>query len=173
MYFVTICTAERRTVFGDVVWGRMRSSAVGQIANREWVEAVSRRPEVVGDVFVVMPNHVHLLFGIVDVGSRTDADMTSHAPTAGSDAEVGGEKRRAFGKPQAKSVSMIVGAHKAAVTRSARRLGMWPDGPLWQTRFHDRVVRSDLEAGHIRRYIENNPAQWARDRFNADASLRP
>ncbi len=60
----------------------------------------------------------------------------------------------------------MINAYKAAVTREVRRRGLWPEGPLWQGRFHDRVVRSETEADRIRRYVAENPTRWAADPFH-------
>ena len=73
---------------------------------------------------------------------------------------------RRFGEHRAGSVSSILNGYKAAVTRRARREGLWGAGPLWQGRFHDRVVRDDREAGLVRRYVAENPARWAADKLH-------
>ena len=167
-YFVTICTAGRAEVFGEVVDGEMVLSALGEIASGEWERTVAMRPEVLADAAVVMPNHVHFLFGIVDVtGADDGAGLTSdhhRRDTMHGVPTQAGERR--FGEHQAKSVSPIIGAYKAHVTRQARRAGLWGDGPLWQGRFHDRVVRNPAEADRIRQYVADNPARWRQDRYH-------
>jgi len=64
-------------------------------------------------------------------------------------------------------------SYKAGVTRQARRLGLWPEGALWQGRFHDRVVRTAAEADRIRQYITDNPARWPADDLHPDAPRQP
>lgn len=175
LYFVTACTAARRPVFGAVAGAVVVPTPLGRVAADEWARTLARRPALLPDVFVVMPNHVHLLFGIVeatdggpvDRGGPDDRRDTMHGvPTRG--VLPGGWTPRRFGQHLAGSVSSVVQAYKAAVTRRARRDGLWPDGPLWQGRFHDRVVRTDGEADRIRRYIAENPARWAADRLHPD-----
>ena len=178
LYFVTVCTAGRALVFGEVTDGRMALSPLGQIAAAEWDRTLALRPELLADVFVVMPNHVHLLFGILDGDPEDAADHpasnhhrrdtincvpTNRVPTPAGDALP--NRGRRFGAPLAKSVSSVVKVYKAAVTRQARRLGLWGDGPLWQGRFHDRVVRTAAEADRVRRYVTENPARWPTDRY--------
>src|SRR3981189_1585643 len=65
MYFVTICTWDRRSCFGDVVDGRMVHSPLGQVIADAWCATVKRPQAISLDEFVVMPNHLHglLLFG--------------------------------------------------------------------------------------------------------------
>ncbi|WP_321346028.1 hypothetical protein [uncultured Draconibacterium sp.] len=42
-YFVTICTQGREHYFGDVVDGEMQLSAIGEIAETEWVTTRARK----------------------------------------------------------------------------------------------------------------------------------
>jgi len=37
---------------------------------------------------------------------------------------------------------------------------------VWQTSYHDRIVRDELELARIRAYIESNPTNWDEDREN-------
>ena len=45
-YFVTICTHERVLLLGDVVSGRMKCNAFGQIAHEEWWLGEKKRPDI-------------------------------------------------------------------------------------------------------------------------------
>lgn len=71
--------------------------------------------------------------------------------------------------PDAGSVPVIINQYKGAVTRWAGRNGFCDFA--WQARYYDRVVRNQQERYRIRQYIENNPAQWHRDR-NHPGSLQ-
>ena len=204
-YFVTVCTAGRACVFGEVVGGVMRRSALGRIAHDEWERTFRLRPALVPDAFVVMPNHVHLLFGIPGLAEaphpspgraeaphpspgraeaphpspgraearlsptptpQTDpppqTDPTSRADPPSPAGPSPADPPSPGGSP-AGSVPAIVGGYKSAVTRRARATGVWHAGPLWQARFHDRIVRDAAEADRIRRYILQNPARWSTD----------
>jgi len=66
-YSVTICTARRRHLFGEVVNAEMQLSAAGQVALGCWNNLLHTLP-ISGDAFQVMPNHVH---GIVVFERRT------------------------------------------------------------------------------------------------------
>ena len=167
LYFVTFCTAARAEVLGEVVDGQLYPSPLGETASAEWRRTLAMRSELLADASVVMPNHVHLLFGIVS-GAASDDGADSASNPHRRDTMHGvptQDGRRRFGEHRAKSVSSVVGAYKAHVTRRARREGLWNDGPLWQGRFHDRVVRNEREADRIRQYIQENPARWRTDRY--------
>lgn len=54
-------------------------------------------------------------------------------------------------------VGDVVGQIKSRTTKQARRQNLWGPAPLWQPRFHDRIVRTEREREAIRRYIASNP----------------
>ena len=59
-------------------------------------------------------------------------------------------------------LSRIIGQYKSAVTNYANE----HDIPFaWQSRYHDHIVRNQLEMNRIADYIENNPMRWELDRF--------
>ncbi|SLM28881.1 conserved hypothetical protein [Desulfamplus magnetovallimortis] len=64
--------------------------------------------------------------------------------------------------PKSNSISTIIRSYKSAVTRHARRMGFEFQ---WQSRFHDHIIRNDVEYQRIYNYIKNNPANWEEDRF--------
>ncbi len=37
-------------------------------------------------------------------------------------------------------------------------------GFCWQRSFHDRIIRNEQEYWKIKKYIQNNPKMWSRDR---------
>jgi len=55
----------------------------------------------------------------------------------------------------------IIGQYKMVAAKQIRIAG---NGDFaWQPRFHDHIIRNDRELFAIRRYIQNNPAQWDTD----------
>jgi REP element-mobilizing transposase RayT len=72
-YFVTICARHRQCLFGDIVDATMWLSEAGQVIQTVWNALPKRFANIVLDISVVMPNHVH---GIIvrtdssDVGGR-------------------------------------------------------------------------------------------------------
>ena len=65
-YFVTICTSNRKCLFGDIVDGKMLLNELGRIARQCWWAIPDHFPHAQLDVFVIMPNHVHGIIWIVD-----------------------------------------------------------------------------------------------------------
>mgnify|MGYP001443214325 CR=1 FL=1 len=63
-YFVTICTHERRCLLGEIIEGKMLLNQLGEIVAEECRRLAGIRPHISVDMFVVMPNHVHIILFI-------------------------------------------------------------------------------------------------------------
>jgi REP element-mobilizing transposase RayT len=181
-YFITICTKNREYYFGEIIDGKMQLSNIGTIANIMWYEIKNHTNTAELDEFVVMPNHIH---GILilnndyqnemdgknnnensnDIGDCNGDVGTRHAlplqsPTSSSPPLTIGQQR--FQNQGKNTVSSIIGSYKSAVTKHARRLGYTF---AWQSRFHDHIIRDDESFQRIKKYIENNPLNWGKDKF--------
>jgi hypothetical protein len=55
LYFVTICTKNRKCFFGDIVDGKMNLSRIGIIADILWYEIKNHAQNIELDEFTVMP----------------------------------------------------------------------------------------------------------------------
>ncbi len=64
-YFVTICTADRKHFFGEIVDSRMQFSDMGRLAETHWRAIPQHFPFAALDAFVFMPDHMH---GIIILG---------------------------------------------------------------------------------------------------------
>ena len=133
VYFVTVCTADRRCILSDIAVGaaisrppEIRLTRYGEIVDLAIRNIPSVYPSVSVDHYVIMPNHVHLLLMIDASGGRPQV-----APT----------------------VSRAMKQFKGAVTK---RLG----ASIWQKGFHDHVIRSESDFAHHLQYIDENPKKW-------------
>jgi REP element-mobilizing transposase RayT len=78
-YFVTICTRQRKCLFGAVRHGSVALSRAGQIVVDMWNALPGRFPTVELDASVVMPNHLHgilLLTMPIDTARQTEGGAT-------------------------------------------------------------------------------------------------
>ncbi len=162
-YFVTICTNRRQCCFGDILYGEMKYSAIGEIAHNCWLETFNHFPFVTLDVFVVMPNHLH---GIVILTENdNDPVETTHAlslqKTITQSNQSIGEKR--FQNQGKNTISSIIGSYKSAVSKHTHRFGF---DFAWQPRFYDHIIRNDKSYQAIAEYIIHNPLKWENDTFN-------
>jgi len=182
-YFVTVCAHDRRCLFGTVQQGRTRLNEIGRIVAEEWQRSEDMRDEVILDAFVVMPNHLHGIVCLVppevdDVSPR-GYDLTvgpnpktvekppndDVGTTGGSSLLRSREAERPKGPP-AQSLSAILAGFKSAATKRINQHRGTPGAPVWQSRYHDRILRNEREWKACRRYVEHNPARWYRDRHH-------
>lgn len=177
-YFVTFCTKNHELYFGDVVDGRLELSEIGEWAVKQIEQtAIIRQNDVEIPLFVVMPNHVHLIVVYNRVVPCRDAsnasasivstilNKTNESETrGGTDARGKTDARGAslrFG-PQSGNLASVVRGIKSAVTKYANE----HDIPFaWQSRYHDHIIRNQLEMNRIADYVQNNPMKWEMDRF--------
>ena len=146
----------------------------GRIVADEWLKSARIRAEIELDAWVVMPNHIHGILTITDVGgecnrrSRTD----QRSLTTGVGVPGRGDRRVAPTGPGPRSVGAIMAGFKSA---SARRINAFRDTPgasVWQRNYYEHVIRYEAVLNRIRQYIAENPARWAEDPENP-ARRRP
>lgn len=166
-YFVTICTYEKKCIFGYVKDGKMHCNDCGRIANEEIENTIKLRGKngVRINKYVVMPNHVHLL---IELTKESDESGV------GTRRAVSTDKYNAFSKSVSQSISTIVGAYKSAVTRridlqsghgSPCPYEKPAKSPIWQSRFHDHIIRTQKDYDQIWEYIDTNPLKWELDKY--------
>ncbi|MBN8574243.1 MAG: transposase [Candidatus Kapabacteria bacterium] len=173
-YFITICTKNREHFFGEIINGIMHLSHLGVLADVFWHEIPHHSPNVKLGAFVVMPNHIHgILILNGNVGTLNGNVGTLHATSLRQQQQrpsslsqppnpetITKNQQMANISPQSGTVSAIIRAYKSAVTKHANRLGI-ENG--WQPRFHDHIIRNDIEYQRIHNYIVNNPLKWEKD----------
>jgi len=66
------------------------------------------------------------------------------------------------------TVGAIVRGYKSAVTKQLKTLGF--SGKLWQRNYYEHIIRTPESYENISNYIENNPANWKKDKFHNRSS---
>jgi len=120
----------------------------GRMVDSEWLNTPRIRSQVGLDGYIVMPNHIHGILVVVDMGRG----VLRYAPTT-------------FRSPS-QTVGAIVRGFKSAVTRRVNEIRQTPGTPVWQRNYYEHVIRAEDELDRIRRYIEDNPRMWEMDREN-------
>lgn len=161
-FFITICSWQRKHIFGIIKDGQFVASPSGLAVAAAWERTVEIRRELVPHGFVVMPNHVHALFSL-DPSSLHPA--TIGCPVEGADA-LQSVTTNARPRRPAHSVPTIIGGFKGDATRRIWGTAHEHRFRVWQERYHDRVVRNQQEFDTILQYIETNPQRWAEDRYS-------
>lgn len=152
-YFVTLCVQDRACLFGAVVRDSMKLNPLGVLASSEWRRTPMVRPNVELDEFVIMPNHLDGIIVITESGRGV-----SHTPS---------EK---FHSPS-QSLGAIIRGFKAATTKRINEVRQTPGAPVWQRNYYEHVIRNESELARIRKYVVNNPLQWALDRENPEGGV--
>ncbi len=144
-YFITICAYKHRQIFSNIVGQGLapaenKLTAIGRIAEQELHNLEERYENIKIDKYVIMPNHIH---AIVKISEKTAG--ASPCPT----------------------LSDIVCAFKSIVTHKCFKIKF--KGKIWQTSFHDHIIRGEADYLKIWNYIDINPLKWNEDCFyNAD-----
>ncbi len=60
-YYITIVTADRKRLFGEIVNGEMVLNDWGQIVNDEFFKSFEMRAELFLGEFILMPDHLHAI----------------------------------------------------------------------------------------------------------------
>ncbi len=147
-YFVTVCAAKRRCVFGAVDSDQVRLSTLGRIVAEEWLRTPDIRTGVAIDVIVVMPNHTHAVVVLMNENSQPEEDSPG-----------------SFASPR-RTLGSIVRGFKASVTTRWNTYCGSPGSRIWQRGYYEHVIRNDESLAEIREYIQGNPVRWMEDEEN-------
>lgn len=189
-YFVTICTKDREHYFGRIENGEMNLNDIWKEVVKCRNDIRNHYPNVEFDEFVCMPNHIHwILFinqsAVVGTQYFASACQNKHASAcqkntvftcknnSASDNSSSSVQRTYDNmslqnnntnwiQPKSWSLGAIIRWFKIGVTKYCKQNEKIF---AWQSRYHDHIIRNDLEYGNIKNYIQNNPKKWHEDRF--------
>ncbi|MBU1104656.1 hypothetical protein KJ664_02010 [Patescibacteria group bacterium] len=165
-YFVTICTQNRKCLFGEIPFVGadqcvcpnpvVRLNTAGNIVNKWWLELKNKFTNVELDEYVVMPNHIHGIINIVSGAHPLGAHPLGAHP---------------LGAHTGAPLQEIIQWFKTMSTNEYIRLvksGALPpfEKSVWQRNYYEHIIRTKNELNRIQFYIKENPAMWERDRNN-------
>ncbi|MFA5187872.1 MAG: transposase [Patescibacteria group bacterium] len=152
LYYVTICTKDRFCCLGDVKNGLVYLSEIGKIVFEEWLNTPKIRPNVALDDFIIMPNHIHGIIEIKEIGDvvETHCNASLQKPT--------------FGPQRNNLASIIRGFKGVAKKRINQKFG--ENYFAWQSGYYEHIVRDEDDYARIKEYIALNPIRWELDRNN-------
>jgi len=147
-YFVTICTQNRKCLFGDIVNGEMVLNEHGKIVESVWNDLPNHYAHIELDCHIVMPNHFHGIVSLTnDVGAIHESPLQMTV-----------SQRRNMILPK------LIGRFKMLTSKRINQTRNTPGAKLWQRNYYEHIVRDENELGRIRQYIMDNPAKWESDR---------
>ena len=160
-YFVTVCCKNMKCWLGKIENNKFIPNKYGQIVKNQWLWLENHFQYLKFDEWVIMPNHVHGIIGIVG-GVGNGRDRSVHGNDIGG--FVHGNDIGGFVQGELKSISELIGAFKTTSSKMIHQEGL--SDFKWHKSFYDRIIRNMAELERIRFYIKNNPKLWYRDRNN-------
>ncbi len=141
VYFITVCVKNRSPVLSSVV-GR-GALTPPQVMLSQWgsiLDKYIRNIDTVYentsvDKYVIMPNHFHMLLRLHPLDNK-NGGLKAARPT----------------------VETIVRSLKTMVTREIGH-------SIWQTSFHEHIIRDEQDYLTRWNYIDSNPHKWAEDEY--------
>ncbi len=157
LYFVTVCSANFHSYFGEIRNERMILNSFGKIIQGEWLRTPFLRKYVKLHEFQIMPNHLH---GIIEIHELPLPYTEIFSPYKLSPTH----KNKFGGKISLNLFAIMRGFKGSAKTiiNSIQNEFVFD----WQVSFQDRIIRDDEEYKRIVRHIKENPKKWPRDPNN-------
>jgi len=150
MYFITVCVRGRHNILGEINVGlnvgrdvfialTVQLSEYGNTVNKHINTINLLCNGAVIDKYVIMPNHVHLIIMIEnEMRDCVNGAMKTLRPTT--------------------TILNLLCSFKTMVSKE---IGF----SIWQTSYHDHIIRNENEYQKIWQYIDNNPAKWTEDAY--------
>lgn len=139
MYFITVCTQNRKKVLSEILpvgdgspvpeltdIGKLVEGFIGQISVKYPTVKICR--------YVIMPDHIHFLISLEAFSGGTG----NPSPTTAT----------------------VFAWFKYQTTKSINEYTQQTGKRFWQRSFFDHVVRNEQDLQEIMYYIETNPHRW-------------
>ena len=172
LYFVTICTEQRRCLFGRINDGKVKLTYWGEYACQCWEQIPNHFPQIILHDYVVMPNHIH---GILQIDNSNDTSFksndcrclgrgeTSFAPATYASPLPSLDTKNNQPAGTSQTIGSIVRGFKIGVTSEVHKL--FPKIIVWQRNYHEHIIRTQKSYDIISNYILDNPNRWVEDCF--------
>ena len=149
-YFITICSHNRKQLFGEINNDEMSLNQYGAIVRDEWMRSSYIRSEIILDEFIIMPNHLHGIVFIRNVEKTHDfldeIDQSNN-----------------FSGLKAKSISSFIAGFKSIVTKKINIIRKTDGASVWQRNYHEHIIRNEIALEKLREYVVHNPLTWEKD----------
>lgn len=134
-YFITLCTWQRKNLFGEIANNEMELNTYGEIIQLHWDSLPKHYHYVELDKFIIMPNHIH---GIIVLTDNSTCKKRHGLP----------EIIRGFKTFSARRINKI--RHLSGVS-------------VWQRGYYEHIIRNEKSLMAICEYIVKNPLSWEKD----------
>ncbi len=135
-------------MFGSVLNGEMVLNSYGAISGELYLEIPGHFPNTELDEFIIMPNHIHAVLSIIDLGIFLESTMQPKIEIS-------------------TLLGTIMGSYKSAVSKRINSVRNTREASVWHRSYYDRIISHANELAGIREYIISNPANWQQDDYYA------
>jgi putative transposase len=169
IYFITLVTQNRECVFGTIDDVNMVLNDNGKIIETELLRSIAIRERWFFHNWVIMPNHIHLLIEIVSSSVETH-NIETHNVEMHCSASLQSKSESKSPKLSRKSnsISSFVAVFKSVTTKQINLLMDNDVNTIWQSNYHDHIVRNYNSFDTIYYYIKNNPKNWNTDSIKSN-----
>ncbi|MES2577588.1 transposase [Flavobacterium sp. ZE23DGlu08] len=170
IYFITLVAQNRECIFGAIDDNKMILNDNGKIIETELLKSITIRERWFFHNWVIMPNHIHLLVEIIS-SSEVETHCSASLPCASLQLE---SESHSESKPQKlsrkpNSISSFVAIFKSVTTKQINVIMNYDANTIWQSNYHDHIVRNYNSFDTIYHYIKNNPKNWNTDSINSSS----
>jgi REP element-mobilizing transposase RayT len=183
IYFITMVSQNRECIFGAIVEDKMILNENGKIIEKELLKSIGIRECWFFHNWVIMPNHIHLLIEIkIDSSSNVETrEVETHCSASLRESDTASEHKQEC-EPDVKthcsaslqlesklsrkpnSISSFIAVFKSVTTKQINELIENNAGEsIWQSNYHDHIIRNYQSLDTIYHYITNNPKNWNTD----------
>ncbi len=142
MYFVTICTRNKKCLFGQIHNATMNMNQRGEMIEKNIFYLESKFQGMKIKEHIVMPNHVHFVLELMNYNVKeTDGII--------------------------KAMQWFKTMTTNEYIRNVK-LNNWIrfDKTLWQRSFYEHIIRNEKQLLEILNYMQNNPISWEIDKLH-------
>lgn len=152
---ISICTKNREYFLGEIVDGKVSLSEIGKQAKEFWQSIPSYNSHVELGKFVIMPDHIYGIVGIIKPLDSQIAPLRSYQCSSTEN-----EKKQYMSSisPKSGSLSVVIRSFKSGLTKWCRINGYVLFD--WLPRFQNRIIQDQSEYNKIEEYISQYPENW-------------
>lgn len=158
VYFITLCTHPRESLFGKIINEQMHCNAFGTIIWDVWKTLPKRYPQIELDAAIVMPDHFHGLIIIREENTANHGFTSTSIQGEESEFPLGSLARRRM------TIPLVIGYFKMNTAKRINLLRGTPGEAVWQRNYYDMILRSDKDYDSLVEYIMTNPQRWGLDK---------
>jgi REP element-mobilizing transposase RayT len=155
-YFITICTQNKISLFGEIANKEIILNAPGLMIKKWWLELNIKFENIKLHDFIIMPNHFH---GIIEIVKRTPPENLNEAKNIDSFSQTPLPEMIQWFK------TMTTNEYIHGVIQKA-----WKpfESKVWQRNYYEHIIRDRQDFLNTVDYICENPLKWDEDQYHQD-----